>query len=271
MLKRTIWIIIGSWLMLLWAACRPTPAPTPDIPAGKLRIEFTHDVDGKPLVFDTMRYVNAAGNPYLVSNIQYFISDVCLHKNNGDSLLLDKWEDIHYVDSDLPDTWVYALKDDIPDGNYSSVSFTFGINAAKNQTLMFVNPPESDMFWPVYLGGGYHYMKLNGKWRDPNGTIRPFNFHMGIGQIYDSIGNITGFVQNYFNVVLPASDFQIAKGQIANLKLKMNVNEWFKDPHIFDFNQWGGDIMQKQAAMQIARENGHNVFSVKDLNIMVIN
>ena len=270
-MKKTVWIIIGFWILLLWTACKPTPAPAPDVPAGKLRIEFTHEVDGKSLVFDTIRYVNAAGNPYLVSNIQYFISDVCLHKSNGDSLLLDKWEDIHYVDTDLPNTWVYALKDDIPDGIYSSVSFTFGINAAKNQTLMFVNPPESDMFWPVYLGGGYHYMKLNGKWKDPNGTIRPFNFHMGIGQIYDSSGNITGFVQNYFKVVLPASGFQISKGQIANLELKMNVNEWFEDPHIFDFNQWGGDIMQKQAAMQIAKENGHNVFSVKDLNIMVIN
>ena len=270
-MKKAFWLILFFGFLLFWSACKQGTGPLPDQPAGKIRIEFSHEVDGSPLKFDTLRYINQAGNPYLVSNIQYFISDVCLHKSNGDSLMINHWEDIHYVDTDIPETWTYSLKDDVPDGSYSSVSFTFGINAEKNQTLMYVNPPESDMFWPVYLGGGYHYLKLNGKWRDPNGVIRPFNFHLGIGQTYDSTGNITGFIQNYFKVTLPNSGFQISKGQIANLQLVMNVNEWFRDPHKFDFNQWGGDIMQKQAAMQIAKENGHNVFSVKKINIMVIN
>ena len=32
---------------------------------------------------------------------------------------------------------------------------------------MFVNPPEVNMMWPDVLGGGYHYLMLNGKWKTP--------------------------------------------------------------------------------------------------------
>ncbi len=249
------------------SSCNKTKAPET---GGRMVIAFQHSVGDEPLETDTMKYVNAAGNPYLVSEIEYFISDVCLHKSNGDSILLTNWEDIHYVDTDIPETWHYNLADSIPEGDYSSISFTFGINEEKNKSLMFVNPPESYMFWPEYLGGGYHYMKLNGKWRDNNGVITPFNFHLGIGQIYDSTGNITGFIQNYFRVVLPESAFSIKNGQTIEVTLNMDVNQWFEDPEIFDFNVWGGDIMQKQEAMHIGCLNGHNVFSVSDMHLLLM-
>ena len=217
-------------------------------------------VDSLPIDFDTMKYVNAAGNPYLVSEIQYFVSDITLHKDDGSLLLLDAWEDIHYVDTDLPETWKYELKDSIPPGTYNSLSFTFGISEEKNQSLMFVNAPESNMFWPEYLGGGYHYLKLNGKWKDTEDIIHPYNFHMGIGQIYDpESGEITGFVQNYFDVKFDYN-LEIDAGDEIFLRFDMHVDQWFENPHVFDFNIWGGDIMQKQDAMQVAKENGHNVF-----------
>lgn len=265
-----ITVPITSILLILLFYGSSCSKPKPPVErASKVMINFTQSVGDQPLQTDTMKYVNAAGNPYLVSEIQYFISDVCLHKANGDSLLLTKWDDIHYVDTDLPDTWVYNIKDSIPAGTYSAVSFTFGINEAKNKSLLFVNPPESDMFWPEYLGGGYHYMKLNGKWRAPDNVIHPFNFHLGIGQTYDSTGQVTGFIQNYFFVTLPSSAFSINNGQTTQISLNMDVNEWFENPEVFDFNVWGGDIMQNQAAMHVGCENGHNVFSVKDIRMLL--
>ncbi len=236
---------------------------------GRLVITFQHSVDGSPLITDSLMYQNAAGNPYLVSEIQYFISDVVLHLEGGDSISVNKYDDIHYVDTDIDESFVYYLPDTIPEGKYESVSFTFGINEEKNRSLMFVNPPESNMFWPENLGGGYHYMKLNGKWQDTAGIIRPFNFHLGIGQIYDSTGQITGFVQNYFFVDLPSSSLEIVKSRITQMDIDMNVNEWFENPVVFDFNVWGGKIMQNQEAMHIGCENGHNVFSVKDIKVLL--
>ncbi len=256
-------LIIFSAFATLTVSCNKTPEQ-PVTKTGKLGFTFKHRVDGQPLQFDTMLYVNAAGNHYLVNEIQYFISDVALYKSNGDSVLLDKSEDIHYVDTDIDSTWTYALKDDIQPGTYDSISFTFGISEQKNQSLMFVNPPESLMFWPEHLGGGYHYMKFNGKWLDTLNHISPFNFHLGIGQIYYSFpDSISRFVQNYFRIRLPNSGFEIKADESKTFIIVMNVENWFQNPNVFDFNYWGGDIMQKQNALKAACENGWDVFTLE--------
>jgi hypothetical protein len=230
---------------------------------GRINFYFDQLIDGATIDFDTLIYQNAAGNPYMVSEIQYFVSDVTLYESDGSSILLDEWKDIHYVDTDLPETREYAFIDAIPAGNYDSISFIFGISEEKNQSLMFVNPPESNMFWPEYLGGGYHYMKLNGKWENIDSEVIPFNLHLGIGQVRDSISNeIVGYVQNYFRVSLPNSGFTISGNDTILFNVIMNVEKWFYDPNTFDFNFWGGDIMQNQAAMQAVKENGQNVFEI---------
>jgi hypothetical protein len=212
---------------------------------------------------DTMMYVNEAGNKYLVNEIQYFISDVNIIFRDGSEILLDEWKDIHYVDTDVPSTHNWDFPDELPAGKtVIGMSFTFGISEEKNQSLMFTNPPESLMFWPEYLGGGYHYMKLNGKWKADDGIIKPFDFHLGIGQIYDNEGNITGFIQNYFTVELTLPEFTIEQGSRKKVELIMNVENWFTEPHTYNHDEWGGDIMQKQEAMILGIENGRNVFMI---------
>jgi len=240
------------------------PAPEPE-KNGKIVLSFTHLINGEPIQFDTIIYVNEAGNPYLVNEIQYFISDVTLYKNNGNEILIDDWKDIHYVDTDLPYTWTWEVYDKIPEGVYNSVSFTYGFSEEKNISFMFVNPPERDMFWPEFLGGGFHYMKLNGKWLEAGQSTQntPFDFHLGIGQIYYSYpDSITGFTHNNFRVSLPNSGFTILTGQTKEIEIIMNVENWFKDPYIYDHDIWKGYIMQNQDAMQIVKENGYNVFSI---------
>ena len=257
------YLILLVLLMFLVSACK-TGSDEPEEQYGNIQFQFEHMVDGQQLVVDQMIYENEAGNEYLVNEIQYFISDVRLHKVDGSSLLLDSWTDIHYVDTDIKDTWEWTLLDEIPLGNFEKISFTFGISEVKNQSLMFVNPPESLMFWPELLGGGYHYMKLNGKWIDTLDQVSPLNFHLGIGQIYQSFpDSITSYIQNYFTVELPNSSFDLSNGQTKEMVLVMNVENWFLSPNVYDHNFWGGDIMQKQEAMKNACENGWNVFSIK--------
>jgi hypothetical protein len=257
--KRQIIAVVLLFIGLMTACTKDGGEQT--LP-GKLTLHFEHRLDGAPVVFDQMIYKNQAENQYLVNEIQYFISDVTLHRSDGTSLVLDAWEDIHYIDSDLENTRTYALSDDIVPGTYESITFTFGINAEKNKSLMFVNPPESLMFWPELLGGGYHYMKLNGKWLDTLGQVSPFNFHLGIGQIYISYPNIIDhYVQNYFTVDPGCGDLTITAGETREITLVMNVENWFQSPNIYNHDDWGGDIMQNQEAMHLACENGRDVFS----------
>jgi hypothetical protein len=261
MMKVPAYILPVLFAMTALTGCKE-PSPEPDQPYGKIKLNFHHFADGQALQYDTRNYVNQAGNEYMVNEIQYFISDVYLMRE-GNDYLIDGWKDIHYVDTDIETTWEWEVFDNISTGYYTGIRFTFGITETKNQSLMFTDPPESLMFWPEYLGGGYHYLKLNGKWLDTNGLERPYNFHLGIGQEYDAVsGEIIGFIQNYFEIIVPSSDFTILAGETTTLNLVMHIDRWFSSPHTYDHNEWGGDIMQKQEAMRIGCENGTNVFEV---------
>lgn len=257
-------LVLGT-LLFLDVSCK-NDKPDDKGSAGHISFNFTHLVDGLPLEKDNMKYINAAGNPYEVNQLMYFVSDVMLHKSDGTSKLISDWTDIHYVDIDIPTTLTWDVYDDIATGAYDSVSFVFGITREKNQSFRFVNPPEVNMMWPDVLGGGYHYMMINGSWKDAQNVIRSFAYHLGIGQLYKSdvieVDSIYAFVQNYFKVKLPNSTFTIEENKTRHIEIIMNIDSWFKTPHIYDHNYWGGAIMQNQPAMQMAKENGFDVFTV---------
>jgi hypothetical protein len=260
--KPTFYLMMLAMFIALVSnsGCHDEPVVTP-AGTGRLTLDFAHMVNNEPLQTDTLQYVNAAGNHYMITEIQYFISDVTLYREDGSSQVICHPKEIHYVDYDIPSTWTWEIADSIPEGMYYCLSFTFGINEEKNISGLFTDPPESLMFWPEMMGGGYHYMKMNGKWLDTLNQLSPFNFHLGIGQIYDDEGNITGFVQNYFVENLPSSFFKVEKDKTKRITIIMNIESWFDTPHTWDHNYWGGAIMMNQAALQKAKENGLDVFT----------
>jgi hypothetical protein len=249
-----------------FSACKKDKEAPPATPSGKIIFLMNHQVNGQPLKVNELIYTNAAGNKYLITEVKYFISDISFYCNDGSKKVIGDWKDIFYVDENIAATKTIRFFDNIPSGTYDSINFIFGISELKNKSYMYINPPEVDMFWPEVLGGGYHYMMINGKWLDTAGIIQPFNFHLGIGQLYHgttyNVDSIYAFVQNYFTVHLPASAFTINDQDTLTFRLSMNIEKWFERPHIFDFNYWGGGIMQNQSAMQMVKENGWDVFSI---------
>lgn len=247
-------------------ACEDNYHPSPLDTSGKIVISLSHQVAGQSLEKNQLIYKNAAGNQYMVTELKYFISDLILYRNQGKELMITDKDNIFYIDDDIPSTMNIEPSDAIPSGDYDSVAFTFGLSEKMNKSNAFLNPPESNMFWPEVLGGGYHYMMLNGKWKDSTGTVVPFNFHLGIGQLYHGSGHdvdsIYTFVQNYFRVTLPHSSFRMNEKGVVYVILTMNLESWFESPHVYDHNYWGGAVMQNQDALATIRENGYDVFSV---------
>ena len=253
-------------IFLLAASCKKSDDPVPAPPSGTIEFSIDHQVNGQPLKENELMYRNAAGNDYMITDLIYFISDIAFYRNDGTFTMIGATKDIFYVDENIPETKTIRFSDPIPAGTYDSINFIFGISEKKNKSHLFVNPPEVLMGWPEVLGGGYHYMMINGKWRDTTGNIMPFNFHLGIGQLYHGSGynvdSIFAFVQNYFVVSLPGSSFQLKDKETLTFRLTMNIEQWFENPYVYDHNYWGGAIMQKQPAMQMAKENGRDVFSI---------
>ena len=258
MKKFSLLIIAGLTLL---AACKKDP-PDPSEPeteTGKITVTFSHHANGSALNKDSMMYLNAAGNPYEINEIKYFISDLTLYKT-GTAFLVDDWTDKHYVDIDIPSTLTWNVYDPIPVGTYDSITFVFGFTPQKNISYMFVNPPEVNMMWPDFLGGGYHYMMMNGKWTDNTSVIRNFRTHLGIGRVIG--GGDTTFVHNNFTARIPGSSFTLSKDQTREINIVMNIESWFATPVIYDHNVYGPDIMENQAAMSIISGNGKDAFTI---------
>ncbi|NTV84936.1 MAG: hypothetical protein HGA23_11670 [Bacteroidales bacterium] len=261
MKKSFIFLAIIAMLISL-NACKEEDPET-----GYISLNFEEFVDNYPLTVDTVKYTNEAGNEYLVTEVQYFISNIKLCYQDGNSYTIKQDDGIHYRDTDIPETRKWVIDDDVPVGVIDSIVFTFGLDEETNKTGLFPNPPESNMFWPEEIGGGYHYMKLNGKWMSVNSELTPFNFHLGIGQTYDTTGAITGFMQNYFKVnvylaVYSSFIMKVNPGQTTDIGIIMNIDNWFKTPHTWDFDDMGGMMMQNQEKLRMACENGFDVFAV---------
>ena len=163
---------------------------------------------------------------------------------------------VYYIDNDIPESQTLHFSPVKP-GHYTAIRFIFGLDESDNRTGLFTDPPESEMFWPDLLGGGYHYMKLNGKYLDVEDRLAPLAIHLGIGQNEDH----SQFYQNYFTVELPI-DFAITEIAENQLDLTMVIDNWFRNPHTIDFDEFGSHIMQNQTAQRLISGNGKDVFKI---------
>ena len=112
------------------------------------------------------------------------------------------------------------------------------------------------MEWPEMMGGGYHFMKFEGRFI--NAANEPFNFRA-------HTGGLRG-VDYSFDVVLDAGNRPLPEGE-ASLTLQMNLEQWFTDPSDWDLNDYFTvampGIMMNQAAQESLQENGATVFSLR--------
>ena len=230
----------------------------------EINLSIGYEVNGKPLVADSLCYENEAGNQFLITEIQWFLSNIELKNEAGDWITLHQpgladtldISRVYYIDTDIPESQtLHSCPIEV--GHYTAIRFTFGLDEIDNYTELFINPPESEMFWPDMLGGGYHYMKLNGKYLNAEGRLAPLAIHLGIGQNEDC----TEFYQNYFIVELPV-DFNVKANTENRLDLTMVIDNWFRNPHTIDFNEFGSHIMQNQTAQRLLSGNGKDVFRI---------
>jgi len=261
-MKNSIFLLLLA-LLITFISCKEKPIEEKSV---FFTLLFDHRINNRKIVLDTQSYYNEAKNKYLVNEVKYFISSLQLHKSDGSKVNIRQDGGIHYVDMDYQRTLAWNISEYIPEGDYDAISFIFGMNEVDNYSYRFINPPESNMAWSQLLGGGSHYMMINGKFFQGDTLWSPLNIHLGKGQIYQgstlAADSIVGFVDNHFRVTLSKS-FLIKQNQSTNLTLVMHIDNWFKQPFVYDFNYFGSHIMQNQTAMQTLKENGKNVFSIE--------
>jgi hypothetical protein len=219
---------------------------------GTISIVLDHGVGSDPLVFDSIQYQNAAGQDYSVETLNYYVSNFSLQRLDGSTHDVSL---VHYADAEDSTTSTFSVTD-VPAGDYNSVLFTFGLDDNDNVTDGL--PPANEnlaMKWPDPLGGGYHYMKLEGKYLGSASDTLSYATHTGRN----------GAVPHFFRVSLPFSMITV-NNNTHSMTVSMDINEWYTNPNVYTFPV-PPMIMGNVALQDTLAENGEKAFSVSvDLN-----
>jgi hypothetical protein len=226
MKKHTYYIIFLFLGCISGFTCnRKTPEPViQPAPAGILKLEIETDFNGSKLVMNSGNYTNANGDPFSVSTLKYYISNVTLKNSEGS---LYKVPDSYYLIDVLVsnDTTINILN--IPTGTYTEIGFSLGVDSINNHSgsqPAALNPTiAGDMFW--LWSGGYKFMELEGhSASSSSGTIL---FHIASDVNYKKwLMNST--TSNWTNIY-------IKDNASSKIILKANIDEMFKTPTTISF------------------------------------
>ncbi len=235
------WLAIVLPLSLLIGGCRKETETLP--PETLIVIGF--EVDGHELKPDTMQFRNAAGFTYSVTRLEGYLSDFRFYPSGGgDPLSMDGvW---YFRAFDVGHTSI-VLPADIR-GHFDSIRFAIGLDSASNVVDgLPANWENIHMAWPVPMGGGYHFLKLEGHYRGQEDQgVSGYAMHLGT---------------NAFRMEVLQKDVVLQEEPSGGgLRLIMNVNEWFCDPSVYDFVHDGSYSMGQAGPMQKLAANGWNVF-----------
>lgn len=245
-------------LMLLGIISLVSACSSDDEKSNNLDLTFklSHNWDDQNLTFEdfgTTSFTNANGDQVSLDRLRYIISNITFYKEDGETTQL-----LGYQLFDLSDeeSLSFTYNANIPEGNYTVISFTFGLDEQFNVSGAYADLNSVSWNWPENLGGGYHFLQMDGTYETPEGA-QPFNYHMGTARVSQNM-----FEANYRTVFL-SSNFTL--NQNKSIEFKMNVAEWFKNPHTWDLNELNTELMMNYTAQKMMYDNSGTVFSLGEI------
>lgn len=244
-------IILLFSTLFLFTSCPKSE----ELIADSVNIEFYNHINGDPIVFDSITgysewFNTLSGQTYNILNLYYLITDIRLTNENGS--VLKNLSDIHFVSSDDDNTNYLFIPEILSCGEYSNIEFVFGINSEKNINNAYINENfHNQMFWPDFMGGGYHYMKLEGKFDNETSF---YATHTG------------GLDGTDYSITksFPINIISTENGSTHNIRISTDVNNWYSNPNNITINSDG--IMGNAELQQKLQENGdNNVFNVQNM------
>ena len=232
-------------------------------PLLSVNFDFTQNWDGNTIQnsdFENTTYTNAFGTQLTISKIVYLISDITLTDDSSGTTY--GAEGFNLIDARQGTNLNFTPNTQIPPGSYR-VSFTFGFDDEDNIDGAYPElnlTPEGPWGVPAPLGGGYHYMRLEGKYTDMAAAQTGFAYHA-----------IRANDTSMTPLLLHDTSFVVNLGQVlildnTNIEVKMNVAEWFKNPNLWDLNVLFATLMPNFNAQIMMSDNGeHGVFSLGEV------
>lgn len=245
-MKNIVWLFLLSIILI---SC--VDDDSTEVTSGAMGFAFYHTWDGEEVNFEDFNrfdYTNANGEVMSISKLKYLISDIILTNSAEEQIEISGY---FLVDVGLDRTFISVAN--IPFDTYTNVEFTFGFDEEDNIDGEYPALNAELWNWPVDLGGGYHFMQFEGKYQS-GAEDKPYALHMGTAKVDD-----TTFEQNYFEVSF-SEEFTFDRP--GTLAFNVKLDEWFKNPFVWELNTYDVDLMPNYDAQKMMQENGVSVFGL---------
>lgn len=251
-MKNRIYTIL-TLTIILFSACKADDT----MQEAEVTLKFTHSWDNTAVTnadFNNIKFKNKNGETLSIERFRYLISRVTLTNANNNATTFDGY---NLVDVTNNKNLEFKLPKTVANGTYK-LSFIFGFNNEDNKDGVYTDLNSATWNVPMMLGGGYHYMQLDGKYNDENSTPQNYNYH-AIRAVNRTDPQNLVFQDTFFTVNL--GEVAIT-GNSATITINMNIAEWFKNPNTWNLNELNTMLMPNFNAQVLMYQNGQNVFSL---------
>ena len=181
--------VLAVFTLFAFSSCSDSaknPEPTPVTEGGKLRLEFDNVVGDKNLVLNSVTYQNATKEDFVVTKLNYFISNIKLTKTDGTTFTVPQDSSYFLIKEDTKASQFVTLSN-VPFGDYKAVEFMVGVDSLRNTAPIekrkgVLDPAGSmaldGMYWE--WNSGYIFVKLEGSSSKGNPVNNKFYYHIGL-------------------------------------------------------------------------------------------
>ena len=240
------------FIILIFVSCEKESVCCVTMQPIKVTLKFTHNWDGVPVTssdFNDFKFTTENGELIAIDQLRYLVSNITVGNSVKPYQLINLGEN-----QGLEITF-----NEIPQGS-NFLKFTFGFADSDNIDGIYQDLNSVSFNVPAMLGGGYHYMQFDGKYKDNNNQDANFNYHT-IRAVDRTDPNNLVFQDTSFEVDLGTFDFK----SDTKIEVKINIAEWFKNPNTWDLNQLNTVLMPNFEAQKMMSTNGKSVFSLGEI------
>ncbi|MGB1042084.1 MAG: MbnP family protein [Tenacibaculum sp.] len=228
------------------------------------KFNFTQNWDGTTIEksdLSNTEYTNKLGTKLTIKELKYLISNITLTNGAGEATTLtelrnDEQKAYKLIDVNNTDDLSFSAQEKLPEGAYN-LSMTFGFNNDDNYSAIYTD--LSNWTVPGDLGGGYHYMQLEGNFLNKDNEQQGYTYHTIRAVKKGSDPSLNDYKDTFITVNLGT----VLIKNDATIEIKMNVAEWFKNPNEWDLNTLNSALMGNFDAQDQMFANGKSgVFSL---------
>jgi hypothetical protein len=214
--------------------------------SAQVAIRFNVIANGKALVLNDSSYTNFFNEPYQVSRLKYYISNVSLSGSEGS---YTGKENVFLLDAGQAD----SISIEPVKGSYRFLTFTIGVDSALNCSGAQAGAldPLNGMFWT--WNSGYIFFKLEGYSASSTADLQRIEHHVG-GYRYPN--NVARKIRLYLPSVL-----MVEKDSRHLINININLDKYWKG--INDIKIAEQALLMTPGGLALkAADNFQNMFSI---------